>query len=69
MVLQKLEGFSFETTLDLNMDDTPLDWIQMHPKSASSYVLGENIPTSDYQWVLQAPQTFSKENMSKLWNP
>jgi hypothetical protein len=51
-VLQELEGFSFSTALDFNMVITPLDWIQMHPKSVSSSFLGENIPTSDYQWVL-----------------
>jgi hypothetical protein len=35
----------------------------MHPKSVPLYFLGENIPTNDYQWVLQFPQTFSKENV------
>jgi hypothetical protein len=38
----------------------------MHPKSAPSYFLGENTPTSDYQWVLQVLLTFSKEKMSEL---
>ncbi len=32
----------------------------MHPKSAPSYFHGESIPTSNYQWILQVPQTFSK---------
>jgi hypothetical protein len=49
MVMQEIEGFSFATALDLNMGYSPLDWIQMHPKSAPSYFLGENIPTSNYQ--------------------
>jgi hypothetical protein len=40
---------------------TPLDWIQMHPKSAPLSFLGENIPTSDYQWVLQVLQTSSRQ--------
>jgi hypothetical protein len=61
MVLQELEGFTFATALDLIWAIIPLDWIKMHPKSASSYFLGESIPTSDYQWALQVPQTFSKE--------
>jgi hypothetical protein len=30
----------------------------MHPKSAPSYFLGGNIPTGDYQWVLQVLLTF-----------
>jgi hypothetical protein len=37
---------------------TPLDWIQMHPKSAHSISLGAN--TRDYQWEWQVLQTFSK---------
>ena len=28
----------------------PLDWIQMHPKSARSYFHGVNTPTRDCQW-------------------
>jgi hypothetical protein len=60
-MLQEIEGFSFATALDLKLAITPLDWIQMHPKSAPSYFLGENIPTSNYQWVLQVLLTFSKE--------
>jgi hypothetical protein len=48
MVLQEIEGFSFATALDLNMAITPLDWIQMRPKSAPSYFLGESTPTSNY---------------------
>ncbi len=47
-VLQELEVLSFATALDLNMG-----WIQMHPKSVPLSFLGENIPTSKYQWVLQ----------------
>ncbi len=66
MVLQELEGFSFATALDLNMVITPLDWIQMHPKSAPSSYLGENIPRSNCQWVLQVLQMFSKVKMSEL---
>ncbi len=38
--MQEIEGFSFATALDLNMAIKPLDWIQMHPKSAPSYFLG-----------------------------
>jgi hypothetical protein len=60
-VLQEIEGFSFATALDLNMGYSPLDWIQMHSKSAPSYFLGKNIPTSNYQWVLQVLLTFFKE--------
>jgi hypothetical protein len=52
--------------LILTLAITPLEWIQMHPKSVTSYFLGVNIPTRDYQWVLQVPQTFSKKKMSEL---
>jgi hypothetical protein len=62
-VLQEIKGFSYATSLDLNMGyyTTPLDWIQMHQKSAPLYFLGASTPTRDYQWVLQVLQTFSKE--------
>jgi hypothetical protein len=39
-VLQELEGWA----------TTPLDWIQMHPKSARSYSRGVNTHTRDCQW-------------------
>jgi hypothetical protein len=29
------------------------EWALMHPKSVPLFFLGENIPTSNYQWVLQ----------------
>jgi hypothetical protein len=65
-VLQEIEGFSFATALKILIwAITPLDWIQMHSKSAPSYFLGENIPTSDYQSVLQVLLTFSKK---KCWS-
>jgi hypothetical protein len=39
-VLQKIDRFFFATAPDLNTGYiTPLDWIQMHPKSAPSYFL------------------------------
>ncbi len=38
----------------------------MRPNFVPSYFLGENIPTRDYQWVLQVLQTFSKNKMSEL---
>ncbi len=38
----------------------------MHPKSAPLYFLGENIPTRDYQWVLQVLQTFFQGKMLDL---
>jgi hypothetical protein len=60
-VLQEIEGFSFATALDLNTGYYTIRLDQMHSKSAPSYFLGENIPTSNYQWVLQVLQTFSKE--------
>jgi hypothetical protein len=61
-VLQEIEGFSFTTSLDLNM--IGYYTIRLDPdasKIAPSYFLGGNIPTRDYQWVLQVLLTFSKE--------
>ncbi len=42
---------------------TPLDRIQMHPKSAPSISPGTN--TQDYQWEGQVLQTFSKMELMK----
>jgi hypothetical protein len=39
----------------------PLDWIQMHPKSAPSSSLGGKNPTSDYRLALQVLQTYSNQ--------
>jgi hypothetical protein len=61
MVLQELEDSLLQQPLISSWAIAQLDWIQMHPKSAPLSFLGENIPTSNYQWVLQVPQTFSKE--------
>jgi hypothetical protein len=42
MVLQELEEFIFATALDLNIGYyTPLDWTQMHPKTAYHISLGK----------------------------
>ncbi len=60
-VLQEIEGFSYATALDLNRNITPLDLIQMHPKSVPLYFHGASTPIRDYQWVLQVFQKFSKE--------
>jgi hypothetical protein len=70
-VLQELEGFSFATALDLNMGyyTIRLDPIQMHPKLVPLSLLGENIPTSNYLWVLQVLKTYSKEKCQSSWNP
>ena len=61
-VLQELEGFTFATALDLNMGYIPLDWIQIHPKSAQLYFLGVNTHTSGYQWEMLVLRTFSSKN-------
>jgi hypothetical protein len=37
--------------------------LQQHPKSAPSYFLGESIPKSDYQWVLQVLKTFPRKDV------
>jgi hypothetical protein len=37
----------------------------MHPKSAPSYFLRGNIPTSSYEWVLHSPDIFQGK-MSEL---
>ncbi len=53
MILQELEGFTFSMALDLNMGYYT---IILDPES----FLGENIPTRDFQWVLQVLLTFFK---------
>jgi hypothetical protein len=61
-VLQEIKRFSYATALDLNMGYYT---IRLDPDASKIctiiYFLGENIPTRDYQWVLQVLQTFSKE--------
>ena len=61
MLLQKIKGFSFATALDLNMGYYTIRLEPDASKICTIYFLGENIPTSNYQWVLQVLQTFSKE--------
>jgi hypothetical protein len=65
MVLQELEGFNFTTALYLKRVIAPLDWTPMHPESAPSSLLGGNIPTREFQWVLQVLLTFFKV---KCWS-
>jgi hypothetical protein len=61
MVLQELEGFTFATALDLNMGYYTIRLDPDASKSAPLSFPGENIPTSNYQWVLQVLRTFFKE--------
>ncbi len=63
MVLQELEGLIFATALTNAI--ISIDWTQMHPKFVLSSFLGEIIPTNNFQWVLQVPQTFFK---IKCWS-
>jgi hypothetical protein len=60
-VLQEIERFSYATALDLNMGYYT---IRLDPdafKICTIIFLGVNIPTRDYQWVLQVTKTFSKK--------
>jgi hypothetical protein len=61
MVLQEIEGFSFATALDLNMGYYTIRLDPDVSKICTIIFLGENIPTGDYQWVLQVLLTFSKK--------
>jgi hypothetical protein len=38
----------------------------MHPKSVPLSFIGNFFPTSNYQWVLQVLQSFSKGKMSEV---
>ncbi len=60
MVLQEIEGFSYATALDLNMGCYTIRLDPDASKICTIIFLGGNIPTSDYQWVSQVLQTFSK---------
>jgi hypothetical protein len=48
-VLQELEGFTFATGLDFNMGYYTIKFDLDASKIATSYFLGESIPTRDYQ--------------------
>jgi hypothetical protein len=43
---------------------TPLDWIQMHPKSAQSISLEANI--LDYQWKWQVSPDFFQDEANGI---
>jgi hypothetical protein len=58
MVLQKLEGFTFATALDLNMG---YDTIRLDPDASKiCTIIFPWVNTRDYQWEGQILQTFSK---------
>ena len=60
-VLQELEGFTYATTLDLNMGYYT---IRLDPNSSRFvplFSLEANTLTYDYQWVLQVLQTSFKQ--------
>jgi hypothetical protein len=61
MVLQEIEGFFFAAALDLNMGYYTIRLDPDTSKICTIIFPGENIPTSNYQWVLQVLLTFSKE--------
>jgi hypothetical protein len=61
MVLQEIEGFSYATALDLNMGYYTIILDPDASKICTIIFPWGNIPTSNYQWVLQVLQTFSKE--------
>jgi hypothetical protein len=61
MVLQEIEGFTFETAPDLNMGYYTIRLDPDASKICTIIFLWESIPTRDYQWALQVGQTFSKE--------
>jgi hypothetical protein len=64
-VLQEIEGFTFATALDLNMGYYTIRLDQDASKVCTIIFPWGNIPTSNYQWVLQVLLTFSKE---KCWS-
>lgn len=56
-VLQKLEGFTSATALDLNMDYYATRLVLMHPNTAPSSYSGEIYLSSHYWWVFQVHLT------------
>jgi hypothetical protein len=63
MVLQEIEGFSFATTLDLNMGYYTIRLDPDASKICTINFCGDNIPTSNYQWVLQVLLTFPRKDV------
>ena len=59
-VLQELEGFTYATSLDLNMSCYTIRLDPIHPKYAPLFFCGESSPIYDFQWGLHVLQTFSK---------
>ncbi len=64
-VLPEIKGFSYVTTLDLNMGYYTNRLDPDASKICTVIFPGESPPTRDYQWVLQVLQTFSKK---KCWS-
>jgi hypothetical protein len=59
--LQEWEGFTYATTLDLNMGYIPTGSTPQPPRCALSYPLGVNTLIRGYQWDLPDRLTFSKQ--------
>ncbi len=59
--LQELEGFTYATTLDLNMGYYTIKLTPQPPKCALSYSHGVNTHIKGYQWDLLVQLIFSKQ--------
>ena len=60
-VLEEMEGFTFATSLDLNMGYYTIRLDPDAQKICTIIFPWGNIPTKGYRWVLQVPQTYSKQ--------
>jgi hypothetical protein len=59
-ILQKLEGFTYDTALDLNMGYYTIRLDPTASKMCTIIFLGESTHTRDYPWALEAQPTYSK---------
>jgi hypothetical protein len=59
--LQELEGFTYATTLDINMGYYTIRLGPIAARCALSYSLGANTHIRDYQWDLPNRLIFSKQ--------
>ncbi len=59
-ILQELEGFTYATSLDLNMGYYTIRLDPMASKMCTIIFLGESTHIRDYPWALEALPTYSK---------
>jgi hypothetical protein len=59
-ILQELDGFTYATALDLNMDYYTIRLDPTVSEMCTIIILGESTRIRDYPWALEAQPTYSK---------